>query len=121
MLDTFISRCQVAAGLLPDASSPTLVEWLDSLAEALPVEATAPEQLMIRGLGAHVLARVLYGTRLLDRVDVVSAFMAWTASRATSDHWRSELRCLIGHCSSALRNPPEPPRSLVDDVRVTRG
>jgi transcriptional regulator GlxA family with amidase domain len=119
LLRLLASRCQLVAGAIADSSSRTLSEDLASLQAAIPAIARLPERLMIRSLIAAVIARVLSDKDLAVRVNIMDAFLAWTARDASAPNWHSDTCSLIERCVQALNRVSAPRQErLVTDSRV---
>jgi AraC-like DNA-binding protein len=121
MLELLVSHSQVLAGRLALGPSAALIDDLNALANRLPAAAKPSERLLICGLVGHVVGRLIYSTGLGNRPDIANAFMAWAASKPTSDQWRPELVDLIKCCSLALVNLTAPRTAATEDARVSCG
>src|SRR3954471_2015277 len=103
MLRVLASRCQLIAGAITESSSRRLSQDLASLQAAVPEVATAPERLMIRGLIAAVIARLLSDRKVVASVNLTDTFLAWTARDPFGQSWRSDTVSLIDRCVDSLR------------------
>lgn len=57
-IDSMISRCQMFAGLLPDAESATIADALRGVAARLPIGSPVPERLLARTLLVQAVSQV---------------------------------------------------------------
>jgi transcriptional regulator GlxA family with amidase domain len=121
MLTVLASRCQLVAGAIAESSWRKLSEGLASLQAAIPEVASLPERLMIRSLIAAVISRVVSDKKVAAGVNLIDAFLTWTARDVSAPTWRSDIFSLIERCVQGLdTGSPRCQEAVVTDSRVRR-
>ena len=117
-ITVLFDRCQVLAGRFGELSAAALISEMDGLVVQLPASLNRPEQVMIGGVLAHLLARLVRGAGIDGRADVAGAFVN-LADAATMESWRLQWFRTTACCAAALPSEMTTHDAPIVDIRVS--
>lgn len=113
-----VDRWQVLACEMCGSPPSTIVRRVRLLVGELPAAATPIELVAVRSLVTRVLSAIARSLGSIDRAAVSDSLLAWAASSATSETWRSDLFHLLDVWSAVLQRSE--PRDARADPRLSR-
>jgi AraC-like DNA-binding protein len=114
-----LDGCQVIAGRFGDLTFVTLLAEMDRLVLNLPPSLNRAELVTIRGVMAHLLARLVRSAGIERRHDITRLFLHLADAPATISTWRPQWVRATSWCATLLREADRDSRPVVD-TRVTR-
>ncbi len=110
-LTAFLNLCQIVAGDFSDLSPAALLCRMNTLVSETPGFLGRGEQIMVRGILSHMLARLLRVTGICDRPEVIGGFLDLANPGSPMEAWRSQWFHVTESCAALVRDV---------DTRVTR-
>jgi AraC-like DNA-binding protein len=111
-------RCQVLVGRFGEVPPAALVAEVRGLVAGLPASPSRAEQIVIRGILGHLLARFVRIAGIDDRADVTAGFLNLANAGLTIDAWRLQWFHVTDCCAALLHNGIDSYQII--DTRVTR-